>query len=263
MLVRMKWLWVTVLFTSLVAVFANLLALKLADFPTTIFAALVLTPGPWRTGIILVTAFLFIVTLTLRLLLLVEKNNTNDRLIRGYLSEVIKANQSLNPSGFAQQSQALISVNVPLNDIFIHLHAVPDRPIYDVPGEQQKLLEELRERTDLKVEEREEFIQRLRLIWYSQIGPNSDSKKQRNNVFIADIFKYVNVGSPVALILGTPGSGKSTTLRCLSLHMARAAQSLAYELPRGDDDDEAYYYHDEDYDDEDYYYDSLRPIPIS
>lgn len=55
---------------------------------------------------------------------------------------------------------------------------------------------------------------------------------------MTDIFKYMNRESPVSVILGAPGSGKSTTLRWLSLHMARAALSSAYQFPRGDDADD-------------------------
>jgi hypothetical protein len=257
----MKWLWAVIFLTLLVSLFANLLVLKRTDFSSTIFATQVLTPGFGQTVIFLAIALLVAATLIPQLVLLGEKSNTNDRQVQRYLHEVIKANQRLNPSGFAQLSQALISVSVPLNDIFIHLHAIPDRPIYDIPGEQQKLLEELRQRTDLKVEEREELIQRLRVIWYSQIGQESDSKTQKNNVFISDIFRYMNRERPVAVILGTPGSGKSTTLRWLSLHMARAALFPAYQVPRGDDDDYASGYDDDD-NDEYYYYDSLRRIPV-
>src|SRR5258708_7101606 len=60
-----------------------------------------------------------------------------------YLRDIADKNQDLKPTGFAQQS-ALISVSVPLDDIFIHLHAIPDRPRFDMPTEQIKLLEELR-----------------------------------------------------------------------------------------------------------------------
>src|SRR5581483_1999879 len=251
-----KWFWLALIFTTLVGFFANLLVLKRSDLPDTIFAT-VLTPGPAQTALILVFGLLILATLLSRLLVLLEQNNASDRLIQRYLQEVIKANQGLNPSGFAQ-SQPLISVNVPLNDIFIHLRVYSDRPIYDIPGEQEKLLEELRQRSDLRDEEKEELIQRLRVTWYSQVGQGSESKKQRTSISVTDIFKYMNRESPVAVILGAPGSGKSTTLRWLSLHMARAALSSAYQFPRGDDADDDFEESDEEY----YYYDSLRRIPI-
>lgn len=94
-------------------------------------------------------------------------------LLHRYLNSVISKNKDLNPTGI-HQSQALLSVNVPLEDIFIHILAVSDRPVFDIGIEQQKLLDEIeqvRRRPDLDACEREDYIQALRAaIWHSQLG---------------------------------------------------------------------------------------------
>lgn len=146
----------------------------------------------------------------------------------------MEAHQDLNPKGFAQQS-ALISVNVPLHAIFIHLNAVSDRPLYDLPSEQQILLEELRvgSHHDLTPEQREEHIQRLRVLWYSQLGQNLAEGLQKQNATIEDVLRALKAEHSVAVLLGTPGSGKSTTMRWLALQMARSSLSRSYRLPEG------------------------------
>ena len=48
-------------------------------------------------------------------------------LLHRYLNSVISKNKDLNPTGI-HQSQALLSVNVPLDEIFIHIRAVSERP---------------------------------------------------------------------------------------------------------------------------------------
>lgn len=71
-------------------------------------------------------------------------------LLHRYLQSVISKTKDLNPTGI-HQSSALLSVNVPLEEIFIHIRAVSDRPLFDIGIEQKKLLEEiekLRQRTD-------------------------------------------------------------------------------------------------------------------
>ncbi len=122
------------------------------------------------------------------------------KILRKYLHAVEEAHQGLNPKGFAQQS-ALISVNVPLDAIFIHLNAVSDRPLYDLPYEQQKLLEELRSgsHAEMTPEQREEHIQRLRVLWYSQLGQDWAESRQKQNATIEDVLKSLNAERPVAV----------------------------------------------------------------
>ena len=214
-----KWIWLGLILIFLVALTANILVVKKNDFSETIFANVlnqILNDGNWRIAVFTLIATFIIITLSTYVLLIREQYSKYDLLIKRYLHLVIEANQGLSPNGFAQQSQALISVNVPLDDIFIHLNAVPDRPVYDVPSEQQKLLEELRQRKDLSIEEREELIQRIRVIWYSQVGKAATAGPRRRNISIEKVLEQLNTKRPVAVILGTPGSGKSTL--CGGLH---------------------------------------------
>jgi ABC-type multidrug transport system fused ATPase/permease subunit len=141
--------------------------------------------------------------------------------LRKYLRDVIDKTHDLKPVGFSQQS-ALISVSVPLDDIFIHLRAATDRPRYDLPPEQSKQLEALRKRTGMTAEEREEAIQALRVVWHSQMGKLESGQPQ--NVAIEEVTRHVTARQPGAVILGSPGSGKSTTVRWLAYHMARGSQ---------------------------------------
>ncbi len=155
-------------------------------------------------------------------------------LFHRYLNSVISKNKDLNPTGI-HHSQALLSVNVPLDDIFIHIRAVSDRPVYDIGIEQQKLLEEIeqvRRRLDLDPHEREDYIQGLRAaMWHSQLGEELFAARLSKEVKIDDVLQRLTPTRSVAVILGPPGSGKSTTLRWLALHMARASCHADYQLP--------------------------------
>ncbi len=128
-------------------------------------------------------------------------------------------------------------MSVPLNDIFIHLHAVSDRPLYDMPDEQKKLLEELealRQHVDLETGDLEEQAQQRRAaLWQSQLRQDFFEGLQRRNVVIEDVLKGLQTSHPVAVLLGTPGAGKSTTMRWLALQMARASLDANYQLPEG------------------------------
>jgi ABC-type phosphate/phosphonate transport system ATPase subunit len=49
--------------------------------------------------------------------------------------------------------------------------------------------------------------------------------QHQQNVTIEDVVRQLSAANPVAVILGTPGSGKSTALRWLALHMAKYSVS--------------------------------------
>ncbi len=160
----------------------------------------------------------------------------NTEVLHNYLRSIINTHQGLSPTGISH-SQALISVSVPLNDIFIHLHAVSDRPLYDMPDEQKKLLEELetlRQHDNLETGDLEEQAQQRRAaLWQSQLRQGLLEGQQRRNIVIEDVLKGLQTTHPVAVILGTPGAGKSTTMRWLALQMARASLNANYQLPEG------------------------------
>lgn len=155
-------------------------------------------------------------------------------LLHRYLNSVISKNKDLNPTSI-HQSQALLSVNVPLEDIFIHIRAVSDRPVYDIGIEQQKLqdeIEQVRRNPDLDAREREDYIQALHAaMWHSQLGEELFITRLGKELGIEDVLGRLTPTRPAAVILGTPGSGKSTTLRWLALHMARASYHADYSLP--------------------------------
>ena len=232
-----KWLWPVVLIPLIIAMITTLVPLFVQAQPGSPLYVF-LTPGPVRNNTIIISIIIFgiliLAPLVAWLILLTEGHTTGNKVLRKYLRAVEEAHQGLNPKGFAQQS-ALISVNVPLDEIFIHLSAVSDRPLYDLPYEQQKLLEELRlgSHSDMTQEQREEHIQRLRVLWYSQLGQDWAEGRQKQNATIEEVLKALKAERPVAVILGTPGSGKSTTMRWLALKMARASLSRSYDLPEG------------------------------
>ncbi len=151
-----------------------------------------------------------------------------------YLRAVEETNTYIRPRGFAQISQALIFADVPQDGTFVDIHVVADEPVYDAPGEQQRQLETMRQRTDLSNEEREAYLQRLRIIWRSQLRWEVNEGKVQQPLLLTEVLQRFTSTSPVAILLGTPGSGKTTYLRWLALHMARACLAHGkYSLPHG------------------------------
>src|SRR6266487_4180448 len=229
--------WIGLLIAILINYTANVAPTPMKDFATN-FSTSVLgwffLPGLNRILTFSALSLLIVIPVSAWFITTREQRSKYDGASQRYLDAVIEANKGLNPRGFSQ-SQALISVNVPLNDIFIHLYAIPDRPVYDVPSEQQKLLEELRQRADLSLAEREELIQRLRVVWYSQLGQGYIVPSNRlGNVpplpaeeppRIDQVVAQLTIERPVAILLGAPGSGKTTAMRWLALQMAHASIS--------------------------------------
>ena len=151
-----------------------------------------------------------------------------------YLRAIEEMCENIRPGGIAQLSRALIFADVPLNETFVALQVVPDKPIYDAPGEQQRQLEALRQRTDLSIEERDAYLQRLRIIWQSQLSRDVQVDQAQQPLLLDEVLSRLTTTNPIAVLIGTPGSGKSTFLRWLALHMARASLTPgAYSLPKG------------------------------
>src|SRR6266568_4732302 len=121
-----KWLWSAALIPFIIM----LIPLLVQAQPGSPLYVL-LTPGPVRnitiTTSIIIFGILVLAPFAAWLILLTEEHTTGNKVLKQYLHAVEEAHQGLNPKGFAQQS-ALISVNVPLDEIFIHLSAVSDRP---------------------------------------------------------------------------------------------------------------------------------------
>jgi predicted NACHT family NTPase len=123
---------------------------------------------------------------------------------------------------------------VPLNETFVPLQVVSDEPLYDTPGEQQRQFEAMRQRTDLSIEERDAYLQRLHIIWQSQLRWNGDGEQAQQPLLIDELLSQLSSNNPVAMLLGTPGSGKSIFLRWLALTMTRATLTPGtYPIPNG------------------------------
>ncbi|HYT40833.1 MAG TPA: NACHT domain-containing protein, partial [Methylomirabilota bacterium] len=224
-----KWICLVFLIPTAVDLLKSVVAAKK---PEDIFPNSFLFGSNYRTLTLSILSVLVAIALLARIIVLIGNHLHGSKPLQKYLRLVFEANQSLNPKGFAQQSQALISVNVPLDNIFINLHSVPDRPVYDVPSEQQKLLEELRRHSDLTPEELEERIQKLRVVWHSQLGQELSETRQMQNVSIKQVLQQLKANNQVAIILGAPGSGKTTAIRWLAFQMAQASFSPKYRLPK-------------------------------
>jgi len=152
-----------------------------------------------------------------------------------YLHSIREANLSLTPQGFALHTPpapALIFADVPLEANFVPPQAISDRPIFDAPYEQLRLLGAIRERTDVSEEMRTAYIQGLQATWQSQLGTQSN-QRTRHVLPVSEILHRLTPQHPAAIMLGVPGSGKSTLLKWLALHMAKASLAPLHTLPDG------------------------------
>ncbi len=223
-----KVIWSMFIVVIVACTIANLLIVKAADISETILARIFLwlLSFQWYQRLVLGTFGLFIsFSIIAWIIVVIEENKEGGKSLKKYLRAIADKYRDLKPVGFAQQS-TMLPVSVPLDDIFIQLYAVSAQPRYDIPSEQIKLLEEIRQRSDLTREQREEQIQALRVVWYSQLGRELVEPYQPPNVAIETILQQLSAEQPGAVILGTPGSGKSTTMHWFAYHMA-----YAYRLP--------------------------------
>jgi NACHT domain-containing protein len=147
----------------------------------------------------------------------VQKANDEEGFMH-YLRSIKEMNQNISPKGLAQHSRTLLFTDVPLDEVFVNLHVMPDRPIYDIPAEQQRQLKKMQQRTDLSSQEREDYIQRLRFTWYFQ--SRYEQAQAQHEIPIDEVLRKFFPRNPVAIILGTPGSGKTTFLRWVAYHLA-------------------------------------------
>jgi hypothetical protein len=151
-----------------------------------------------------------------------------------HLRVVEETNTYIRPRGFAHISQAVVFADLPQDETFVDVQVVADEPVYDAPGEQKRQLEAMRRRTDLSNGEREAYLQRLRILWRSQLRWDVDEEEAQQPLLLTEVLHRFTSTTPVAILLGAPGAGKTTDLRWLALHMARACLSHGkYSLPQG------------------------------
>src|SRR5579875_1538027 len=129
-----------------------------------------------------------------------------EALVNGYLDGIISRNRLINPTGINEPaSLPIFSVNVPLEQVFVHLRAVSDRPRFGMALEREQLEQEIQriyERSDLTDEEREEHIQQLRAAsWRSEMveGMLASIAKAGKDLTIENVFTDLKAGSPVAI----------------------------------------------------------------
>lgn len=84
--------------------------------------------------------------------------------LKHYLRSMKEMNLNMSPQGLARLSRTLMATDVPLDDVFIPLHVIPDCPIFDIPTEQQRQPNKMQQRTDLSDREREDYLYRLLFI---------------------------------------------------------------------------------------------------
>ncbi len=78
-------------------------------------------------GHLVAEVFIFLLVLT-GIITAIGEHHSREQTLKRYLCHIEDTNYAQTLVGFAQQS-TLISPRVPLDDTFIHLHALMDRPV--------------------------------------------------------------------------------------------------------------------------------------
>ncbi len=206
-------------------------------------------PGLHRTLTLSILSTFAGLTLYTMLITMREEQKNQSKALRSYLQMIIHTYQRIDVLGIYQQAQPLIPVSVPLNEVFVHLFAVEDRPFHDLLDTPPDLLEALRQSSTHNIEEHQQRLQALRIRRYSHLGQQIAESHQKEDVEIENvdnpddnplrstrptpppqidiinIVQSLNEAAPAAVLLGGPGSGKSTLLCWLAMQMAHASLS--------------------------------------
>jgi hypothetical protein len=132
-----------------------------------------------------------------------------------YLAAVIDDNRELGIVVFDPRTESSTKIFPPLEEIFVHLNAVsvsavPDESYGGDPTDAQLQNEERFQRPALTIQE-QESLKRSKTDW----GEGAP-------IDIENILQGLTATYPAAVILGEPGSGKSTALRWFAFRMAQA-----------------------------------------
>ncbi len=179
---------------------------------------------------LIIVAFVLFLALFLfsTLLIVLESRQRYRKGLQFYLKAVLYDNERIGPRGATSQSLPLIFVDLPLDDVFIPLLAVADKPTFNSPSSQISLIEELLNNPSVSDEEREGLLRSIDNLWSMQSAQITTGVGQD----VGDlVFSGLDHTRPAAIILGSPGSGKSTVLRWLALSMARGWLSPRSTLP--------------------------------
>jgi hypothetical protein len=206
-----------IIIAAIGATIAALLTMSTTQASRTIIVGIVIWFGQWGflQWFILILFAIFLALSLLLLILVVWQQRKRD--LQFYLRTVVYDNETVGPRGVTSQATPLISVDLPLDTVFISLTAIPNRPRFDSPTTQQDLERDLSTNPSLSSHQREELLGSIAEQWHTQPSPESVSVDQ--------FLLRLDSKKPAAIVLGSPGSGKSTVLRWLALKMAQGKLS--------------------------------------
>ena len=132
---------------------------------------------------------------------------------RQYLVRVIREHEAIALTGIPAK---LISESVRLDAVFVPLTFWPARPLTDYPLDVDEI--DVLRRRRLLSEDAERDVDRILLdaerSWHRLLSRGSRST-------FAEVWSHLTPGRPTLVVQGFPGTGKSTLLARLALHMAR------------------------------------------
>jgi len=144
---------------------------------------------------------------------------------RAYLARVAEAHQWIDLGGLAPQVGTEL-LRLPIDDVFIHLHAERDAPLVD-----QRVREEFRLRHELQDRgaPQQQIEQELESLWTrTRKGDEAGESGRKERVEIAEALRHRRI-----VLLGDPGAGKTTLLRYLARTVAAANEQPGLDLEAG------------------------------
>ena len=134
-----------------------------------------------------------------------------------YLARVAGAHEWIDLGGLAPQVGTEL-LRLPIDDVFVHLHAERDAPLVD-----RRVREEFRLRHELQDRGAppEQIEQELESLWArARKGEEAEAGGRKERLEIAEALKHRRI-----VLLGDPGAGKTTLLRYLARTVAAANEA--------------------------------------